>query len=140
MVTLRRAFTLIEVILVMVILAISLTPLSILIVNVTQKNILSYAQAQASALAEKEMERVTQLRFSTLTCATSTPFSSPFSAFSYTVDVDYVNPSALDTSVGRPSGCSSSGGTNTNYKRVQVTVNNVITGPLTVTTLVTNDW
>lgn len=135
----KKAFTLIETILVVVVLGISLPPLCILIVNVVQKNVLSQVQATATSLAEREMERVTALRFSGVNCEPQTALGSPFSTYAYKVDVDYVNAADLNTSVGQPSLCASAGGTTTNYKRVQITVSHSITGDLKLTTLVTNN-
>lgn len=127
----KKGFTLIEVILVMVILAISLPPLCILIVNVVRKNVLTQVQATATALAEGEMEKVTNMRFSGIATTAQTAFSAPFTAYNYTITVDYVNASDLNTPVVPGP---------TNYKRVQVMVNNAISGNLTLTTLIANDW
>lgn len=126
----RNGFTLIEVILVMIILGVCLTPFCILIVNVVQKNVLSQAQATAVALAEREIERVTSLRFSAVDDAAEAAFASPFNNYSYQVIADYVNTNDLNTAVAGP----------TDYKRVQVRVANGIVGVLTLTTLVANDW
>lgn len=123
-------FTLIEVVLVILVLAICLTPLCILVVNVVQKNALSQAQATGAALAEAQMERVTSLRFSAVNNVAETPFSSPFSAYSYEVISDYVNADDLNTAVAGP----------TDYKRVQVKITNNIIGSLTLTSLAANDW
>jgi prepilin-type N-terminal cleavage/methylation domain-containing protein len=134
----KRAFTLIEVVLVIVVLGIALTPLCILVVQVVQKNVLSQAQATAVSLAEGEIERLTNARFSQVTCEASTPFSGAFSGYSYSTDVDYVNSGDLNTSVGRPAGCSGTPGTATNYKRIRLSVNHAIARNITLTTVVVN--
>lgn len=126
----NRGFTLIEAIIVMIILGICLTPFAILVVNVMSQNIYSQAQATAIALAESEMERVTNLRFSLVNDEAQVPFSVPFSAYNHEIIVDYVNAGNLNTPVGGP----------TDYKRVQIVVRSSISGPITLTTLVTNDW
>jgi prepilin-type N-terminal cleavage/methylation domain-containing protein len=112
-------FSLIETVLVMVILAICLTPFAILTVNVMRKNIYSQAQATSVALAEGEIERLTMTRFSQLANEPSSVFPSPFDAYSKQTTV-----------VESP----------TNYKNVQVRVSNSISGNITLTTLVANDW
>lgn len=134
----KRAFTLIEVVLVIVVLGIALTPLCVLIVQVVQRNVLSQAQATAVSLAEGEIERLTNARFSQVTCESSTPFSGAFSGYRYSTDVDYVNSGALDTSVGRPTGCSGAPGTTRDYKRIRLTVNHAIAEDITLTTVVVN--
>jgi len=123
-------FTLIEIIAVIVILAIVLTPFSILVVNVMRQNIYSQALATATSLTEEEMERVTNLRFSAVTNEAAVSFSVPFSVYTHQVIVDYVNANALNTPVAGP----------TDYKRVQIRVNSSISGTITLTTLVANDW
>ena len=126
----KAGFTLIEVILTMVILSISIGPLSLLIVNVVRQNVLSQAQATSASLAEQEMERLTNIRFSSVTDEAQTAFPAPFSAYSHEVIVDYVNAGDLNTPVTGP----------TDYKRAQIIVRNDISGALTLETLVTNDW
>lgn len=126
----KAGFTLIEVILTMVILSISLTSLSILVINVVRQNVLSQAQATSASLAEKETERLTNMRFSSVTTQAQTGFPAPFSAYSYEVIVDYVNAGDLNTPVAGP----------TDYKRARIIVTNDISGAITLTTLVTNDW
>ncbi len=136
----KRSFSLIEVIITISVLSICLTPLCIMIVNVVQKNVLSQVQATAVSLAQGEIERVSNLRFSSVNCEAQSAFSTPFSAYSRQVLVDYVNSGALNTSLGQPSLCASAGGSTTNYKRVQMVITHPIIGSLTLITLLTNDW
>ena len=124
----KRGFTLIEVILSVVILAVVLTPFSLLVANVIRQNIYSQAQATAVSLAEGELDRITNMRFSAVDDEASVAFSAPFLAYTRAAAVDYVNADALDTPVAGP----------TNYKRAQVSVNNAISGTITLTTLVAN--
>jgi hypothetical protein len=84
-----------------------------------RKNIYSQAQATSVALAEGEIERLTMTRFSQLANEPSSVFPSPFDAYSKQTTV-----------VESP----------TNYKNVQVRVSNSISGNITLTTLVANDW
>ena len=126
----KSGFSIIEIIALVVVLAIVLTPFSILVVNVMQRNAQSQAMATAVSLAEAEMERVTGLRFSGVANAAATAFSAPFSAYSCEIVADYVNSGALNTPVVGP----------TDYKRVQVKVSNSISGTITLTTVMANDW
>jgi len=126
----KKAFTLIEAVLVIAIMGITLAPFSVLVVNVMRQNAYSQVQATAVALAEGQMEILTATRFSLLSDAASTPFSAPFSNYTYQVEVDYVNSGALNTPVVGP----------TDFKRVQVIVNNSLLGSLTLTSLVARDW
>jgi Tfp pilus assembly protein PilV len=126
----KNGFTLIEIIALVVVMAIVLTPFSILVVNVMQRNAQSQAMATAVSLAEGELERVMALRFSGIANEALAAFAAPFSAYSYQVIVDYVNSGALNTPVVGP----------TDYKRVQVRVSNAISGAITLTTLAANDW
>lgn len=143
----RKAFSIIETVIVIIIMGIVLTPFSILVLNVLQQNVRSQAWATAVSLAEGEMERVASLRFSDqaaspgsgVNCEPLTAFSAPFSAYSHKVDVFYVNANSLNTSVGQPSNCPGSG-TATDYKRVEITVTNSIAGNVKLISLVTNDW
>lgn len=136
----KKSFTLVETVTVIIISAICLTPFSILVLNVIAQNIRSQAWATAVSMAEAEMEMVTATRFSALTCSGMTAFSAPFTAYTYQISVHYVNPNALNTSVGQPAGCPSSSGMTTDYKRVLISVNNSISGTVNLVTLVTNDW
>ena len=126
----NSGFSLIETVLVMVILGICLTPFAILTVNVISKNIYSQAQATSVALAEGEIERLTMTRFSLIANEASSAFPSPFSAYNKQTTVMYVNANALNTNAGAT----------TNYRNVQVQVSNSISGNITLTTLVANDW
>jgi len=126
----NNGFTLVETVLVIIVMGITLTPFSILVVNVMQQNIKSQAWSTAVALAEGEMERVCSLPFSDVINETSLAFSAPFSAYSHQIVVNNVTSAALNTPV---SGA-------TNYKNVKVSVNNIVSGNVTLTTIVTNDW
>ncbi|MCX5715689.1 MAG: prepilin-type N-terminal cleavage/methylation domain-containing protein [Candidatus Omnitrophica bacterium] len=124
----NRGFTLIEVILSIIILGVILTPFSVLVSNVIRQNIYSQAQATAVSLAEGELERITNMRFAAVAAEASAAFAAPFGAYTHAAAVDYVNAGALNTPVAGP----------TDYKRVQVSVNNTVSGTITLTTLVTN--
>jgi len=126
-------FTLIETIIFIVVLGIALTPLSIMLVNVTQQNTYSQAHATAVALAEGEMERILNLPFPSINDEAQTVFGNPYSVYRWQTIVDYVDPSNLNTPVDP---------TVTNYKRVQIVVDsntNIMSGKsINLTTVATN--
>jgi prepilin-type N-terminal cleavage/methylation domain-containing protein len=126
----KNGFTLIEVVIVILVLGICLAPFAVLVRNVMIKNTYSQAHATAVALAEGEMERVTNARFSAVADQAATAFSAPFAAYTSQIIADYVNANALNTPVGGP----------TDYKRVQIVVANTLIGSVTLTTVVENDW
>jgi len=136
----NNSFTLIETVIFMVIMAIVLTPFALLVATVMEKNSHPLAWLTATALAEHEMERVAMQRYSAINCEAPAAFGAPFTAYSYQVLADYVNPGDLNTSVGQPSLCVSPGGTITDYKKVQVKVTHAVAGTVTVTSLAANDW
>jgi len=125
----RIGFTLIETVLVILILSIALPPFAMTVATVMQKNIYSQTQATAVMLAEAELERVANLRFSAVASESTAAFSSPFDKYTHQIVCGYVNPGALDTIVVGP----------TDYKRVQIIVNSNISGNITLTTIITNN-
>lgn len=127
----KKSFTIIEAVMSMIIIAITITPFAILVATVmAQQNGFSQAQATAVALAEGEMERVTAERFSLCVSEAAVAFSAPFAAYTKQIVVEYVNAGALDTAVAGP----------TDYKRIQVRVNNTMAGTNTLVTILANDW
>ncbi|MBM3244268.1 MAG: prepilin-type N-terminal cleavage/methylation domain-containing protein [Candidatus Omnitrophica bacterium] len=126
----KKGFTLIETVIVIIVLAITLTPFSVLTTNVISRNVRSQGTATAVSLAEQEMERVTALRFSLAVDEAAASFSAPFNGFTKEIIVDYVNSGSLNTPVAGP----------TDYKRVQVKVTSATADTITLTTLITNDW
>jgi Tfp pilus assembly protein PilV len=129
----HKAFTLIETIIFIVVLGVALTPLSILVVNVTAQNTYSQAHATAVALAEGEMDRILNLSFSSINDEAQTAFSAPYSVYRWQTIVDYVDPTDLNTPVDPAV---------TNYKRVRIIVDsstNILLGnSIILTTVATN--
>jgi prepilin-type N-terminal cleavage/methylation domain-containing protein len=126
-----RGFTLVEAIMAMVIMAVVLTPFTILIATVMAKgNRFTQAQATAVALAESKMEEVTADRFSLAASAGPTAFAAPFANYQWQVVVEYVNAGALNTVIAGP----------TDYKRIQVRVIDPLVGTNTLVTILANDW
>ena len=126
----KSGFTIIETIIVIMVLGITLTPFAILVATVMQKNVYSQAQATAVSLAEGELERITGTRFSLLANEAQAAFSAPFMNYTHEVVVEYVNPLALNTPVVGP----------TDYKRVEIRINNVVSGTIKLISLAANDW
>lgn len=125
----NKAFSLIEIIMVIVILGITLTPFSILVVNVVQSNTRIQVTNTSVALAEGELERINNLHFSDIASVGPTAFSGPFNQYTFQIISDFVNFDALNTVVAGP----------TNYKRVRVIVNNSIFGTVELTSVITNN-
>ncbi len=122
-----RGFTLIELIIAVSVLAIVIgTAVSVLgdILNSTvQPEILD----TSTHLAEREMERISFMRFSQVANAGPANFTSPFSNYSYQVTVSPV-PAALANDPGMAG-----------YKQVQVTVTHLAASPVSLTTIVTRN-
>ena len=125
-----------EAVLVILICGITLTPFSILMVNITAKHATTLVMNTAVMLADNEMERIMQQPFLNITNESLTTFGGDFSAYSHQVLVDYINAtnsSALNIPVAGP----------TDYKRVQVRVVSAglpDLGNVTVTSMATRDW
>lgn len=125
----NKAFSLIEIIMVIVILGVTLTPFSVLVVNVVQRNTQTQVTNTSLALAEGELERINNLHFSDIASVGPTAFSGPFNQYTFQIISDFVNFDALNTVVAGP----------TNYKRVRVIVNNSIFGTVELTSVITNN-
>jgi len=127
-----KGFSLVEVIIVIIVLGVCLTPFSILLVNVMQQNVRSQQWATEVALAESKLEQACSMRFSEIIEEPVTGFEAPFSMFGYQLNVSYVDASNLDVPVAGP----------TDYKRVEVAVFSAfdMQNPIKLVTLVTNDW
>ncbi len=128
-----RGFTLIELIMVIVVSAILLLGISIPLRVVLVQGVAPEYQAVASMLAERELERISDLRFSTIVSIPATPFIAPFDDYSYSIVVNYVNgPNNLDV-VTDP--------LVTDYKRIKIIVSHPATDNVVTTTLLTqNDF
>ncbi|NQT47144.1 MAG: type II secretion system protein [Candidatus Omnitrophica bacterium] len=107
-----KGLTLIELVMAIVIAAIVLTPTSIVIVESVRNAFLPEHLTIASSLAEREIERVTNLRFSEV-AADSNTYTGDFSDYSWDVDFYYVAGNDLNTSVSPAV---------TGYKRVTITI------------------
>jgi prepilin-type N-terminal cleavage/methylation domain-containing protein len=124
----EKAFSLIEVVLVMLVIGISVTPLCLALVNIIHRNVFTQAHATAVALAEGEVERLTNARFSLVDDEAPVSCDAPFAHYSRETIVDYVDSGDLNTPVVGP----------TNYKRVQIKVNSPLSGEIVLTTVLAN--
>ena len=129
MINSKRGFTLIELILSIVIIAIAFIPVSVIYQQVLSKVYVTRIISSANALAEGKMDEVLAQGFSGITNENETNFSSPFDSYSYEVEWHYVQPGSLNTSVDP---------TVTGYKNVEVRVNHDEIGTLTTHSLLTN--
>lgn len=115
-------FTLIELIMIIVILAIAFVPLSSMILQGVKGSIDSDVSAKSLALATQKMEETKQLPFSSVSDSSGS-FSSPFSDYSYSVSVSDVDEDFKTSSPGL-------------YKKIDVMVQNTSGYTLKLTTVV----
>lgn len=106
----NKGLTLIELIITIVIAAIVLLPTSMVVVESVRHAHLPEYYTIASSLLEREVERVTNLRFGAVTNEGPTSYSGNFSNYSYQLSFYYVNAGDLNTQVTGP----------TDYKRVTI--------------------
>lgn len=121
----KHGFTLVEVIISMVIMAIVLYAVIAIFISSGAKgtNVEIYSVAQS--LAEGKLEEITARNFSNIT-SESQSYSGGLSAFSCQVTFSYVSKEALDTAVGGP----------TDYKKVQVQISHPkLAQPVSLTSL-----
>jgi prepilin-type N-terminal cleavage/methylation domain-containing protein len=125
----KKGITLIELIMAIVIAAIILIPLSVVIVESVTHTIIPEHYTIASSLLEREMDRVSALRFSTVANEGPTSYAGSFSNYSRQVSFYYVNAGALNTQVVGPTG----------YKRVTITISRTGLPFVSAVTLVTDN-
>lgn len=117
-----RGFTLIEVVMVIVVLAIAGTGILMYFAGLSGRPD-AVTLAQAAALAQEKMERLIADKkangFNTVVSETPAALPAPFDRFTREVEVFCVQESDLDTSNGTMPGCSDS---DINAKRLRVTV------------------
>jgi len=121
-----KGFTFIELIMIIVIVGIAVVPLIQMFTTSLKGSADTEATSIALELAQDKMEETKQLGFGGIS-STSGTFSSPFTAYSYQVTVSYVNDTFTD-----------SGGSPTNYKKVEVKVTHSSGTSTTLTTVVSN--
>lgn len=125
----KNGFTLIELIMTIVIGAIILIPVSVLVVESVTNTIMPEHFAIASSLLEREIERVSNLRFSAVANEGPTSYGGNFSEYLRQVSFYYVNSGALNTQVAGP----------TDYKRVTITISRSGLPSVSAVTLLTNN-
>ncbi len=128
-----RGFTLIESVLVIVVIGVTFLGLGYLYGNITQQALKADLTVLATKLAKEKMEELIQQKadngYGSVVSQGAQPAASGSWNFSRSVDVSYVNPSDLSTSV-----------TDTGYKKVVITVSWIGNGggSAAITTMVTN--
>ena len=125
----NKGLTLIELILTIVVAGIVLMPTSFVVIESVRNTYVPEKYTIASSLLEREVERVSNLRFSAVVNEGPTSYTGSFSTCSYQVAWAYVNSGALNTTVISP----------TDYKRAVITV--ICSGfpGVSAVTLVTNN-
>ena len=101
----KRAFSLVELVLVIVIAGISIPGVIITFYELSRKSIYDEAMTSAVMLAEGELERATRKSFANVLDEhrdSPISFAGNFSAYSWQVRVDYVESTDLDAAVAWP--------------------------------------
>lgn len=123
----QKGFSLIEMVIAIIILSVAVGTLLVAFSNVLSSTLTPEIIGVGTNLAEKEMERVTGLRYSAVADVATTAYTGNFSNYSYKIDVTAV-PVALASDAGM-----------TNYKQVKVTVTHASAGAVSLTSIVTNN-
>jgi type II secretory pathway pseudopilin PulG len=110
----ERGITLVGLIIFLVVIGIALPPLLMIAYNSVENSVNNEMMLNSTSLAAEKMDDLKTLSFANL-ANTAGSFTATFSQYSFSVSVNYVSPPNYDTSVNP---------TQTNYKRVEVTVNN----------------
>lgn len=108
----RRGFSIIELIISMVILAIIIYASIAIFINVGIKGVNVEVFTTAQSLAEDKVEEAMTRTFASLSDESETAFSDDLVNFTYEIIVDYVSGEALDVPVGSP----------TEYKKISVVI------------------
>lgn len=123
----RKGFTLIEMAMTIVVLGIAVITIMSMFIESSKQSVVCEVTAVATGLAEGKMEEVLRNSFTNVNSQATTAFSSPFEAYSSSVVVDYVNGSDFSHS-----------GSNTEYKKVTVTVSHSAISNVVLDTIVSN--
>jgi len=106
----KRGYTLIELVIAIVVVAIGFYSIMALFINVVPKNINVETLSRSSHLANKVAEETLAKGFSNISSVSPTAFSSPFSGYTYMVSVNYASTLEPNNTSMTP----------TNYKKVEV--------------------
>lgn len=128
----NKGISIIELILFIVIMGLAVPPLFIAAANMYEQSINLESIHIATNLAQGRLEDLKSRDFNNIVEEPNTSFQAPFGRFQYHVHVNYVNSGNLNLSVDP---------TATNYKRVQVTVEDTtfLGREISFSTVVTND-
>ncbi len=109
----NRGMTLLEIIIVLAVLSVAIPAVLAAFARIVATGADASSVTVAANLSEFKMEEMIRgKRFADIVSVTETGFSGQFSSYNYEIDVDYVNPSDLDTPVTGP----------TDFKRVRTVV------------------
>ncbi len=122
----QKGFSLIEMVIAIIVLSIVVGTVLSVFADVMQSTVTPEIINVSTSLAEKEMERVSGLRFSDVVDEGPTSYTGNFSNYSYQVTVSAV-PVALASDAGMAE-----------YKQVQVTISHATAGSVSLRSVVTN--
>ena len=128
-----RGFTLVEMIMGITILSIAILALLLVVGQAAQKSAQPELLSTATHLAEGEMERVGNLRYSQIVNQAPAAFAAPFADYTYEVTVSAVPPCPC------PPGLADDPAMN-QYKQVNVIIRHASQGGVTLTTIVMNQY
>ena len=123
----KRAYTLIELLIAVIIIGIAFYSLVKVFSAVMPKNMHTESIVKAAYLSNRVMEETIAKTFTTVSSAPATSFNAPFSQFKYQVIVNYVTTNEPDVVSASP----------TNFKRIKVRVWEPLAGTIEVVTLIT---
>jgi prepilin-type N-terminal cleavage/methylation domain-containing protein len=126
----KQGFTLIELIIVIAIAAVIITPLSIFLFEASTRTLFPEHYQIASSLLEGRLEEISGRRFNSVVNEGPTSFTGDFSRYSYQISFYYVDGSSLNSPSASPT---------TDYKRVLITVSRAGLPDVSAVTVVTNN-
>jgi prepilin-type N-terminal cleavage/methylation domain-containing protein len=108
----KRGFTIIEVVIAIALISLAFLGITQALLKTTEYNIDVDITTNSILLARDAMATTMAKDFADIDDVSTTNFSAPFDDYSYQVNVDYVEPTNLDTPVAGP----------TDYKRIVTTI------------------
>lgn len=123
----NRGFTLIELIISIVVLSIVIFTSMTMLANISRMTVMPDVLNRCGLLAERELERVNQKRYSTIVNEGPTAYAMPgFTDYTFQIEVS------------PPPGGLGLGSDSSRIKQVAITVSHPVYGAVTLTTLVAN--
>ncbi len=125
----RKAFTLVEVVVAIVVIGIFMYAGMEVLINSGKNSVATDAILVAQSLAEGKMEEIMSKPYGLVSSETSTPFTGGLSSYAASVNVDWVSDSDLDTAAGSDTG----------YKKISVSVSSpLLSAPLVLQSIRTD--